>query len=304
MRILLSGAEGFLGSALCEKLEPRFEILALSRRPLSRPHVRWNPESESPLDPAPFVGVTHVIHLAGESIAGRWTKARMKAIRESRVGPTRRLAEALSKLSPKPVVMLCPSGANFYGDRGAEALDESSDSGPGFLAEVCREWEAATEPAAAAGIRVCNLRLGVVLDPAGGALAAMLPVFCMGLGGPLGPGTQYFPWIARRDAVRAIEFLLDREDLSGPFNIVAPREATNFEFTKALGAALRRPTFLRVPAWALRLAVGKLADDALLASVRIAPRRLLDAGFEFEDPEIDFALIRMLRPPDEIKSRT
>ena len=210
MRLLLSGAEGFLGSALCEKLARRFKILALSRRAVSRPHVRWNPESDSPLDPAPFAGVTHVIHLAGESIAGRWTKARMKAIRDSRVGPTRRLSEALAKLSPKPLVMICPSGANYYGDRGDEPLDENSESGPGFLAEVCREWEAATEPAAAAGIRVCNLRLGVVLDPAGGALAAMLPVFRMGLGGPLGPGTQYFPWIARRDAVRAIEFLLER----------------------------------------------------------------------------------------------
>jgi uncharacterized protein len=212
------------------------------------------------------------------------------ALGHSRVGPTRKLSEALARLKTKPKVLLCASAIGFYGDRGADTVDEDSEAGEGFLAEVCREWEGATAPAAAAGIRVVNLRLGVVLTSAGGALAKMLPPFRLGAGGPLGNGRQYMSWIAIDDLVGGMLHCLTTETLRGPVNAVAPEAVTNYDFTKTLGRVLSRPTIVPVPAAAARLAFGEMADEALLASARVAPTRLASSGYQFLHPNLEEAL--------------
>jgi uncharacterized protein (TIGR01777 family) len=214
----------------------------------------------------------------------------MRRIRDSRVDGTHLLAAALAELEAKPKVLVSASAIGFYGDRGDAAQDERAEPGDGFLADVCREWEQACEPARAAGIRVVNLRIGVVLGREGGALAKMLLPFQLGLGGKLGSGRQYMSWIELGDVVEAAVHALEHDELSGPVNAVSPHAATNLEYTKALGRVLSRPTVFPVPAPAARLALGKMADELLLASIRVEPRALLESGFEFDQPELEGAL--------------
>ena len=292
-RIIIGGASGMLGTALCSSIAPDFETLQLVRRqPESHKEIVWYPESTPAFEnPQPLEGLSAAIHLAGANLAGkRWTPAYKRELVESRVTTTRALALALASLTRPPKVLIVASATGIYGNRGDEVLDESSAPGTGFLADLCRAWEEAAAPAKQAGIRVVHLRSGVVIGPKGGALAQMLPVFRLGLGGPLGNGRQWMSWIGLDDWVAAIRFLLSQESLSGPINLVAPNPVTSARFAKALGHAVHRPAVLRAPAFALRIALGEMADEALLASARVVPKRLLDAGFTFRDPGIHEAL--------------
>jgi hypothetical protein len=296
MRILVTGSTGFVGTPLVAAFERKgHEVVRLVRRPpLDEREIRWDPAARR-LDQAAVEGFDAVVHLAGENIAsGRWTPSQRAAIRESRVGSTGLLCARLAACERRPRVVVSASAVGIYGDRGDEELSEDSRPGSGFLADVGRAWEGATEPLAATETRVVMLRLGIVLAPHGGALAKMLLPFRLGLGGVLGSGEQYLGWITLADAVRAFQHCVADDSLRGPVNGVAPHPVTNREFTKALGRALRRPTILPVPAFALRIAVGGMADEALLASVRVVPKRLCAAGFSFEQPELEPALRAML----------
>ena len=247
----------------------------------------------TPLD---LEGIDAAVHLAGENIASsRWTPAQKAKIRESRVAGTRLLAETLSKLKTPPKTLVCASAIGFYGDRSDQRLNEDSPPGTGFLADTCREWEAAAKPAADRGIRVVHLRTGVVLASQGGALAKMLTPFRLGIAGIIGSGQQYMSWISLDDLVAVISFALLKETLRGPVNAVAPNPVTNHEFTKTLGRVLRRPTVFPMPAFAARLAFGEMADGLLLASTRVEPKRLMDAGFRFRFPALDAALIHAVQ---------
>ncbi len=239
-------------------------------------------------------GLDAAVHLAGESIAQRWTPERKARILKSRARGTRLLSESFARLTQLPCVLLCASAIGYYGDRGEEVLTEESPSGVGFLAEVCREWEAACEPAVRKGIRVVNLRIGVVLSAAGGVLPRMLLPFRMGLGGRVGHGRQYMSWIALDDLVGVIVHALTCDTLAGPVNAVAPHPVTNVEFTRTLGRVLRRPTVLPIPAFAARLALGEMADGLLLASTRVQPARLAASGYAFRYPELEGALRHVL----------
>ena len=299
-KILLSGASGMLGSALRAALAPRFEILRLVRRhSISPDEIEWHPDQPYPFaDTRPLEGLTAVIHLSGANIAGsRWTPAYKRTLQTSRIDSTRALSTALAGLRARPQTLLAASATGFYGNRGDELLSESSRLGTGFLADMCRAWEAAADPARAAGIRVAHLRFGLVLSRNEGALAKMLPAFRMGLGGPMGSGRQWISWIALADLVAAVNFLLNEPNLAGPFNLTAPEPVINAAFARALGAALHRPAILPAPAFALRLAFGEMADETLLASTRVVPKKLADAGFEFRHPQIDEALKAVLAEP-------
>ncbi len=279
MKILVSGSRGFVGSALV----PFLTALGHQVTRLVRPY-----------DPAVLDGVEAVVHLAGENVIGRWTPEKKAQIRDSRVNGTRVLAESLARLARPPRAMVCASAVGYYGDRGEERLQEDSPAGSGFLADVCREWETATRPAVQQGIRVVNLRLGMVLSPHGGALAKMLPPFRLGLGGCLGSGRQYLSWIALDDLVEVIAFALTAPNLRGPVNAVAPTPVTNREFTKTLGRILGRPTLCPVPAFAARLVFGEMAQELLLASARVIPAALLASGFAFRHPDLDGALRHLM----------
>jgi uncharacterized protein len=297
-RILLSGASGMLGSALRQALAGDYEIFRLVRRPAaSESELEWHPESSRPFaETSALEGLTAAIHLSGANVAGRrWSGAYKREIVASRVDSTRVLAAALAGLRCPPRALLVASGTGIYGNRGEEILDESSAPGTGFLADLCRSWEAAAEPARQAGIRVVHLRCGLVLDGREGVLARMLPIFRLGLGGRLGSGRQWMGWIALADLIAAVRFLLENENLanenlSGPVNLVAPEPVTNAGFARALGRAVRRPAVFPAPAFVLRLAFGEMADEALLAGARVVPKRLMDAGFQFQLAGIDEAL--------------
>ena len=295
MRVAITGSTGLVGSEVVASLgADAHEVVRLVRRipgPGEKAVLRWDPEKGA-IDAAGLEGFDAVLHLAGENVvSGRWTAARKAAIRDSRVNGTRFLCETLAGLARPPKTLVCASAVGYYGDRGEEPLTEESSPGTGFLAEVCREWEAASAPAAQKGIRVVTLRIGMVLSPKGGALARMLPLFRLGLGGVIGGGRQYVSWVALDDLPHILLHVLQRGDLNGPVNAVAPRPVTNREFTEALGKALSRPTPLPVPAFALRLAVGReMADTLLLASARVVPRRLEETGFQFRFPELGAAL--------------
>jgi uncharacterized protein len=299
-RILLTGSSGFIGTSLVRSLMgERISIISLHRHPFpdgggsntSSQHL-WDPYAATPVgDPRSLDGTRAAVHLSGANVAGRpWTSAYKQEILESRVKPTLALAILLAGLRPKPAVLVCASAIGIYGDRGDELLTEASLPGSGFLPQVCLAWEKATQPATDAGIRVVHLRFGVVLSPHGGALAKMLPVFRAGLGGQLGSGRQWISWVALPDAVRAIEFAIQTASLSGAVNVVAPNPATNLEFTRSLGRALHRPTLLRVPTFALRLAFGEMAEATIFESQRVMPARLSASGFDFEYPELETGL--------------
>lgn len=287
MRVLITGATGFVGSAVVRHLES----LGHETRQLSRPRD-WDPETGS-INPERIEGFDAVIHLAGENIASsRWTEARKRAILSSRVKGTSLLAQTLCKLAWPPKVLITASAIGYYGDRGSDILTEDSPAGTGFLADVCKAWESAAAPAARCGIRVASLRIGIVLGPNGGALEQMRTVFRLGAGGTLGSGKQYMSWITIEDLCRSIEHVLTHDSLEGPVNAVAPRPVTNRAFTKALGAAVRRPALLPVPHFAARLALGELADALLFASARVVPEKLEASGFRFEDNDIRLALAK------------
>lgn len=292
-KIAVTGAGGFVGKALCTHLLSKgHTVIQLSRGDGSGD--TWNPETGA-LYEALISTCDVFIHLAGESIAGYWTEKKKAAIRDSRVGPTRRLAERLASLPNRPHTFVCASASGFYGNRGNEVLTEESTSGAGFLAEVCREWEAATQPAEAAGIRVVNTRFSLILDKEGGSLAVMLIPFRLGLGGVLGSGKQWMSWITLQDTVRAIEYIIAHDQLAGPINFATPHPVTNRELTRALGRVLRRPTGFVLPAWAARLALREAADEMLLTSIRMLPVQLEGAGFEFTHTKLKPALVDLLK---------
>src|SRR6267143_1199458 len=290
MKILVAGASGLVGSALIPALEADgTEITRLVRSSPKANEIEWHPNHEQ-IDAARLEGFDAIINLAGENIAeGRWTDEKKRKIRDSRLNGTHLLSEATAKLATKPRVFLCASATGFYGDRDDEMLDETSGSGRGFLATVCREWEGATEPAAKAGVRVVNLRLGPILAREGGMLGKMLTPFKMGMGGKVGSGKQYISWVAIDDVVGAIQLALVNESIHGPLNVVSPNPVTNEVFTRTLGEVLSRPTVMSIPAFAARLAFGEMADEMLLVSQRVIPKKLNDAGFEFEHPELEGA---------------
>jgi uncharacterized protein len=293
-RILISGASGLIGAALIAALEKRGdEVSKLVRRaPRNQREIRWDPMQDVP---APLVsGFDAVIHLSGETVAGRWNERKKRRIRDSRVVSTRNLATALAKAHDPPKTFVCASAIGYYGNRGDEVLTEESTSGQGFLAEVSREWEAATSPAAQAGIRVVNLRIGVVLSREGGALKQMLLPFRLGLGGKIGNGRQWFSCIHIDDLVAAVLHTMEHSDMRGPVNMVAPSPVTNAEFTKALAKVLRRPAFFAVPGFMVRLAFGEFAEEGLLSSARVLPRKLLGGSFQFQYPDLKSALRELL----------
>jgi len=294
--ILLTGSSGLIGNSLVRTLrQNRISTFRLHRNLSPGDEGLWDPYAAKPVHrPEVLEGITAAVHLSGANVAGRWTSSYKRKILESRVTPTRALATLLAGLRSKPAVLVCGSAIGIYGGRGDEVLTEVSAAGSGFLPQVCVAWENATQPATDAGIRVVHLRFGVVLSPAGGALAQMLPVFRAGLGGRLGSGRQWISWIALPDVTRAILFALETPSLSGPVNVVAPNPVTNFEFTRTLGRVLHRPTFMPVPSFALRLAFGEMAQATILESERVMPDRLTAAGFHFEYPHLEAGLRAVL----------
>lgn len=292
MSILVSGTGGFIGSALFDFLKSQGEnVTRLVRGATPAPRdIWWDPRVGS-ISPERMAGIDAVVHLAGASISSRrWTPTWKSEIRDTRIHTTRFLAEACAAMSHQPRVFVCASAVGFYGDRGDERLTEKSAAGKGFLADVCREWEQAAQPAREAGIRVVHLRLGMVLGTGGGALAKMLPAFRWGLGGRLGTGRQFMSWISIDDVVAAIHHVLYNDDIHGPVNIVSPNPVTNAEFTRALAEILRRPAVMGLPAPLLRILLGELADELLLSSTQALPAVLSDAGFTFQHADLRTAL--------------
>lgn len=290
--VAISGASGMIGGALAASLASEgLTVLRLVReRSAASGGVFWDPAGGT-IDAASLEGVDAVVHLAGASIAERWTTAQKQRIRDSRVLGTRLLASTLAKLRKLPAVMVSGSAIGIYGSRrGDELLHEGSSTGGDFLADVSREWEAAAEPAAAAGIRVVHSRTGLVLSPTGGVLGKLLLPFRMGAGGRIGSGRQWFSWIALDDAVQAISYMMREMSMRGPVNLVAPNPVTNAEFTEAVGRVLGRPTIATVPAIAIRLALGEMGEHTVLASQRVMPQRLLEAGYRFRHPHVEEAL--------------
>jgi len=295
MRVLIAGASGLVGSALIPALEAEgADVTRLVRSSAGAGEIEWHPNNDQ-IDATQLEGFDAVINLAGENIAaGRWTDEQKRKIRDSRVNGTRLLSEAIARLKQRPAVFLCASATGIYGDRGDEILDEQSESGGGFLAGVCREWEMATEPAVQAGVRTVTLRFGPILAREGGMLAKLLTPFKMGMGGKVGSGKQYISWVAIDDVVNAVKLALNDASLRGPLNIVSPNPVTNEVFTKTLGHVLSRPTALAMPAFAVRLAFGEMADEMLLTSQRVIPKKLNNAGYEFLQPELEGALQKHL----------
>lgn len=293
-RILLTGASGPIGGALIPSLRSvGFRITRLVHGPRSgEDQISWN--SSELLNPDLVSRFDAVIHLAGETILGRWTPQKMAKIRDSRIQGTRNLSQALAIAKEKPHVLITASAIGFYGDRGDETLTEESAAGSGFLPDVCRDWEAATRPASDAGIRTAHARFGVVLSPDGGALGNMLLPFRLGIGGRIGSGRQWMSWIHIQDLVGGIHHILKTDLLQGPVNFVAPRPVTNTEFTKTLASVLSRPALLPVPPFALRLLYGRMADEALLASDRVEPVRLITSGYPFHYSDLRKALQALL----------
>jgi len=293
MKIAVTGATGLIGAALGERLRQEGnDVLVISRRKnLSSPFpvVHWNPE-RGELDTRSLEGVDAVVHLAGETIAERWTPEKKERIRTSRVAGTRFLVDGLKRLSKRPSVLIGSSAVGFYGNRGDEELDEGSPPGTGFLPEICQAWEAEVARASELGMRAVRLRTGIVLSTKGGALAKMLLPFKLGLGGPVGSGSQWMSWIHIDDVVGGYHFALHHSDLSGAANLTAPQPVRNADFTRALGRALGRPAFLPAPGFALKLIFGEMAQDLLLDGQRVLPRRLESAGYQFQHTGVDDAL--------------
>jgi uncharacterized protein len=299
MRVAITGSSGLIGSVLADHLRGTgTEVISLVRRPpATGGEVRWDPAADDGGLRWSVLGhLDAVVHLSGAPVAGgRWTAARKQVLRASRIGSTAALVRGLLAAEVPPPTLLAGSAIGWYGDTGDRAVDETAPAGSGFLASLVRDWEAAAEPAAAAGLRVVHLRSGVVLSRAGGMLGPLLLPFRLGLGARVGAGSQYLSWISIADHVRAVSFLLGRPDISGPVNLTAPVPATNAEFTRALAAAVHRPALLAVPGWAVRLALGELSAE-LLGSSRVEPVRLQEAGFRFDYPAVGPALADAVQP--------
>ncbi len=292
--LLVSGSSGLIGRALLPALRANgHEVKRLVRGAVSAPdQISWNPAE--PLSPESVSGFDAVVHLAGESIATRWTEAKKRRIVDSRVPATRHLAAALTQAQQRPRVFVCASAIGYYGDRGDEILGEDSPSGEGFSAELCRQWEAAAQSVASAGIRDVQIRTGIVLSADGGALGKMLPPFRLGVGGQVGKGRQWMSWIDLADVVGAIQHLLTTDSLSGPVNMVSPNPVRNAEFTQTLASVLHRPAIFPMPAFAARMAFGQMADELLLASQRVQPSKLVSGGWKFQSPDLRSSLERIL----------
>jgi uncharacterized protein (TIGR01777 family) len=295
MKVLISGATGLIGSALIPELESGgHQITRLTRSPRSGNDVGWNPDAGE-IDASRLEGHDAVVHLAGESIGeGRWTQEKKRRILQSRTKGTRLLADTIVNLPEPPNVMVSASAVGYYGDRGNELLREESGPGSDFLAEVCKAWEAAADPAREAGARVVHPRNGVVLSTKGGALARILPIFKLGGGGRIGSGRQWWSWVAIDDVVGAILHALTHDSVEGPVNLGSPNPLTNAGFTRVLGKILNRPTIFPLPASAARLMLGEVADALLLASQRMEPARLKESGYEFRYPELEGALRHLI----------
>lgn len=294
VRILVSGVSGPIGSALLPSLKSSgARISRLTRKNASHfspdeQQIPWDPSQ--PIAADSVSGFDAVIHLAGESIVGRWTAKKKKEIRDSRVNGTRNLARALAQAKDQPQVFICGSAIGYYGDRGDEVLNEESAPGSGFLSEVCMEWEASANVAAEAGIRTVSIRTGVVLSPKGGALGKMLASFKMGVGGRIGSGRQWMSWIDVQDVTGAIHHIVKTDFLRGPVNMVAPSPVTNAEFTRTLATVLSRPAIFPVPALAVKLAFGEMGETALLGSQRVEPAQLVASGYAFRFPNLRASL--------------
>ncbi len=291
MKILVSGGTGLIGTDLVRALEKDKHAVTLLARTenVQAPRILWDPESGK-VSPPLLEGFDAVVHLAGESIANhRWTPRVKERILESRTRGTGLLSQILGGLSRPPKVLVSASAIGFYGDRGEEILTEDSSVGTGFLPEVCQAWESSCSPAVARGIRVANLRFGVVLSPQGGALKKMLLPFKLGLGGKIGSGRQWWSWVSLADGVGAVRHVLSTDSLSGPINVTAPTPVTNDVFTKELGRALHRPTLFPLPAFAAKLVLGEMAEALLLASARVEPKKLLASGYVFQTPTLKAA---------------
>jgi uncharacterized protein (TIGR01777 family) len=295
MRILVSGASGPIGAALLRALKAQGAAITrlVRNSATSNEQIVWDPSR--PLSPDSVSGFDAVIHLAGESIVGRWTDAKKRRILDSRSQGTGHLAEAVAKASQPPRVFVSASAVGFYGNRGDEILSEDSPSGEGFAADICRQWEAATQPAAKAGIRTAQMRIGVVMSADGGALPKMLTPFRLGLGGRLGNGRQWWTWVSVRDVVGAIQHVLNHESLSGPVNTVAPNPVTNAEFTRILASVLNRPAIFPMPAFAVRLIFGEMGEELFLGSQRVEPAKLAATGYRFQHPDLKNALKEILQ---------
>jgi uncharacterized protein (TIGR01777 family) len=301
MKIIVTGSTGLIGTALVRSFLARGDQVTRVVRRTSQIKgadgaalVQWDPAAGK-IDARGLEGHDAAVHLAGENIAeGRWTESKKARIRDSRVQGTRLFAEALAGLSARPRTLISASATGYYGDRGDEILREDSAPGNDFLADVCRQWEAAADAARQSGIRVVHPRFGIVLSAEGGALAKMLMPFRLGVGGRIGDGKQYMSWIALDDVIEAIHHMLATETLTGPVNTVAPNPVTNAEFTRTLGRVLERPTLFHVPVFGLRLAFGEMADAALLSSARVEPARLLATNFKFAYPTLESALRHVL----------
>jgi uncharacterized protein (TIGR01777 family) len=294
MRVVVTGTSGLVGSALVASLEKDgHQVIRLVRRvPQNENEIKWDPNGQP--DAAFVEGADAVVHLAAETISGWWTEAKKSRILNTRVRGTETISHAIARAERKPKVFLSASGVGYYGSRKDEVLTEESSSGSGFLANLARQWEMATEPAVRAGVRVALLRISIVLSKNGGALPQMLPPFRMGLGGKVGNGKQYWPWISVDDVVGAIRFVIDNEMLRGPINLCSPQQTTNKEFTRALGRVLNRPTFFPLPSVAVTLLLGEMGQEALLTSERVEPAKLKRAGFTFQHPDIEQALRAVL----------
>lgn len=299
MKVLITGASGLIGKALQRSFADKgYEMLLASRKePQDDQHIQWDVRTgfakAERLD-----GVDAVVHLAGENVSGlRWTDEKKKAIHDSRVLGTRSVVDAISKLERKPNVFVAASAIGFYGERGDEEVTESSAAGDNFLARVSREWEAESRRAEDAGIRTVLLRTGIVFSKEGGALATILTPFKLGVGGVIGSGKQWMSWISLDDEIAAINFAIENENLRGAVNAVSPNPVTNQEFTKTLGEVLYRPTFLPLPEFAVSMVFGEMGDALLLASTKVLPKRLQDAGFEFKYPVLKTAIEHALSEP-------
>jgi uncharacterized protein (TIGR01777 family) len=297
MKLILTGSSGLVGVALTDALRLRGDDVVRLVRQVNTPardEVPWDAD-HSLSNLSHLEQAEAVVHLAGESIAaGRWTSAKKDRILSSRVNSTHTLAGALTKLKRPPRVLVCASAIGYYGSRGNETLTETSAAGQGFLADVCRAWEAAADAARQHGIRVVHLRFGMILSTQGGALTKILTPFRLGAGGPIGKGRQFWSWVTLGDVVRVILFAVERTQLVGPVNVVSPNPVTNQEFTKTLGRVLHRPTVMPMPAFAARLALGEMADELLLASTRVLPAALTAAGFQFQHPQLEGAFHALL----------
>ncbi|KXK02114.1 MAG: NAD-dependent epimerase/dehydratase [Acidobacteria bacterium OLB17] len=292
MRILITGASGLIGKALTKSFDEKgFDLLLAGRSdPKAERETKWTID-DGFAEPERLEGLDAVIHLAGESVSAlRWTDEKKEAIRRSRVEGTRSVVDALSRLKTRPKTFISGSAIGFYGDRDDEILTESSIAGDNFLAETSREWESESRRAEDAGIRTVLLRTGIVLSKEGGALATMLLPFRFGVGGVVGDGKQWMSWISLEDEVRAIEFVLERDDIRGAVNLTSPNPVTNQEFTTTLGEVLHRPTFIPLPEFAVSMLLGEMGDELLISSTRAVPSRLADLGFEWKFPDLKAAL--------------